>query len=149
MLDTTRPSVERYLNYSMSKGYANFKHEMLMHFRNYATIEEAVEILLGTSHLQIGTNFNAFLKFWKRNNRIENFKASRDSFSSSRDGKGFKGIWYGMTESSYIQRKCNKLRELMQLSDNMHSIWFLIQLLLRPMKIQKLFGAQFYVAHCF
>ncbi|RZC69926.1 hypothetical protein C5167_033039 [Papaver somniferum] len=57
MLDTTRPSVERYLNYSMSKGYANFKHEMLMHFRNYATIEEAVEILLGTSHLQIGQVF--------------------------------------------------------------------------------------------
>ncbi|KAI3862202.1 hypothetical protein MKX03_037372 [Papaver bracteatum] len=41
MLDTRRPSVKRYLNYRMSKGYINFKHEMLMHFRNYATIEEA------------------------------------------------------------------------------------------------------------
>ncbi|KAI3855728.1 hypothetical protein MKW92_046414, partial [Papaver armeniacum] len=41
ILDTTRPSVKRCLNYRMSKGYACFKHKMLMHFKSYATIEEA------------------------------------------------------------------------------------------------------------
>ncbi|KAI3973778.1 hypothetical protein MKW92_036871, partial [Papaver armeniacum] len=41
ILDTTRPSIKRFLNYRMSKGYTNFKREMLVHFRNYATIEEA------------------------------------------------------------------------------------------------------------
>ncbi|RZC86909.1 hypothetical protein C5167_030254 [Papaver somniferum] len=41
ILNTTSPYVRRFLNYRMSKGYTNFKREMLMHFRKYASIEEA------------------------------------------------------------------------------------------------------------
>ncbi|XP_026398339.1 uncharacterized protein LOC113294136 [Papaver somniferum] len=54
ILDTSVPSVKRCLNYRMSKGYASFKQEMLMHFRNHATIEEARGNPFGTSYQQIG-----------------------------------------------------------------------------------------------
>ncbi|KAI3912921.1 hypothetical protein MKW98_008333 [Papaver atlanticum] len=83
ILDTTRPSVKRFLNYRMSKGYANFKHKMLMHFRNYATIEEARGNPFGNI---LPENWSSLCDLFamesienikKRRIRHENFKASR------------------------------------------------------------------------
>ncbi|KAI3934203.1 hypothetical protein MKW92_006530 [Papaver armeniacum] len=67
----------------MSKGYACFKHKMLMHFRNYATIEEAHGNPFGNIS---PANWSSLCDLFamestenikKRGNRHENFKASR------------------------------------------------------------------------
>ncbi|KAI3917526.1 hypothetical protein MKW98_021288 [Papaver atlanticum] len=112
ILDTTRPSVKRFLNYRMSKGYANFKHKMLMHFRNYATIEETRDNPFGNISPK---NWSSLCDLFAVES-IENIKVINaafvmrilrpqgDSFASSRDGKGFKGIcckFYGTTETSH------------------------------------------------
>ncbi|KAI3901446.1 hypothetical protein MKW92_019825 [Papaver armeniacum] len=83
ILDTTRPSVKRCLNYRMSKGYACFKHKMLMHFKIYATIEEARGNPFGNISPENWSSLcdlfamESIENIKKRGNRQENFKASR------------------------------------------------------------------------
>ncbi|RZC68419.1 hypothetical protein C5167_031697 [Papaver somniferum] len=105
ILDTSVPSVKRCLNYRMSKGYASFKQEMLMHFRNHATIEEARGNPFGTSYQQIGQVCVTSL-LWRVQRILRNavivtriLRPQEDSFSI--DGKDLKDICYGTTESSY------------------------------------------------
>ncbi|XP_026426082.1 uncharacterized protein LOC113322240 [Papaver somniferum] len=133
ILDTTRPSVKRFLNYLMSKGYTNFKREMLMHFREYATIEEGRGNPFGNIS---PANWSSLCELFvlerikKCRDCHENFKAVRPYIVRLKGEQSLQGHTLPVSQdekkSIYTERRWKKLMKPTQVLGTTHSVKYCI-----------------------